>query len=126
RVLFRSRLVCGRREEALLAHELDQVGERLQQAEGYGAVRAVPVLHAAEQIPLEPRRVGERDHDQVHDHRGLDQGDPPDFPHGAISTVGWRSPAYSSGTRRTPGRSSRLTRARSVIEVPFDRTVTSS
>ena len=43
-----------RREEVLLAHELDQVGDRLEQAEGACAVRPVAKLHAAEELALEP------------------------------------------------------------------------
>ena len=67
------------REERLLADELDQVGDRLQQAERPGAVRADAELHAPEQLALDQRRVGERDEDEVDDHDRLDQRDPPDL-----------------------------------------------
>ena len=46
--------------------------------------------------------------------------------HLETSTFGWSSPANSSGTRTTPARSSRLRRARSVTDVPFERSVISS
>jgi hypothetical protein len=70
-----------RREEALLADQLDEVGDRLQQPEGTGAIRAVAVLHAPEQLAFEPRRVREGEHDEVDDHQCLDERDPPDFLH---------------------------------------------
>ena len=53
----------ARREEALLADQLDQVGDRLQEPERARAVRPVAELHPAEQLALEPGRVGEGAHD---------------------------------------------------------------
>ena len=50
----------GGREERLLADQLDQVGDRLQEAERAGAVRAVALLQAAEHLAFEPRQVRER------------------------------------------------------------------
>ena len=60
---------AGRR--ALLADELDEVGDRLEEPERPGAVRPVAELHAAEELALEPGRVGEGDHDEVDDDEAL-------------------------------------------------------
>src|SRR5262249_11082443 len=119
-------VVGGLREEALLADELQEVGDRLQKTERPGAVRPVAVLEASEELPLEPRRVRECGHHEVDEDRRLDERDPPDLSHLLTSTEVCRSPACSSAIRTTPGRSSRVRRARSVTDVPFDRTVTSS
>src|SRR5207237_622740 len=116
------------RLERLLADELDEVGERLQQALRPGAIRPVAVLHPAEQLPLEPGRVGERDHHEVDDHEGLDDRDPPGLAHSLLASTGPEcSPAaWSAGTSARPSRRRLLTFARSATEVPFDRTVTVS
>src|SRR4029079_10514042 len=45
-----------RREEALLAEELDEVGDRLEEAEGGSPVWAVAELHAPDELP--PRDSG--------------------------------------------------------------------
>ena len=58
------------REEALLADQLDQVGDRLQQAVRAGPVRAVAELHPPHHLALGEREVRERDEDEVdHDRR---------------------------------------------------------
>ena len=100
--MYSGSLAADRRER-LLADQLQQVGDRHEQALGAGAVRAEAQLHAAEQLPLEPGREGEEHHHDVdHDERLRDR-DPPRFArHGLISTVACRSPAWSRGTRTTP------------------------
>ena len=125
----------GGGEEALLADQLDEVGDRLQEPVGAGAVRAVAQLHPPHHLPLGERQVREADEDEVDDDERLDRGDPPGRAvragreedvrqaHGfTTSTSRWRSAACSSGTRATPSTSFRLTRARSSTEVPFERT----
>ena len=95
----------ARREEALLADELHQVGDRLQQAEGAGAVRPVAELHAAHDLALGERQVGEADHDEVDDHERLDHADPPGLvsvTSFTTSTSRWRSAACSSAMRAVP------------------------
>ena len=110
-------------KKALLADQLHEVGDRLQQAERAGAVRPVAELHAAEELALDPRHVREHAQQQVDDQEGLDErrstrarslSPPrPDAP---------RSPACSAAIRTTPATSLLLTRARSSTEVPFERT----
>src|SRR5439155_690158 len=118
-------LLGRRRRERLLADQLQQVGDRHEQALGTRAVRAEAELHAAEQLSLEPGREGEEDHHDVdHDER-LRDGDPPRLVHqGLTSTVGWRLAAWSPAMRTAPAARSRAMRARSSTEVPFDETVT--
>src|SRR5262249_17487610 len=119
-----------RRLERLLADELDEVGDRLQEPERAGPVGPIAELHAAEQLALQPGRVGERDHDQVDDHERLDERDPPHLVHDelqAIVTGPLRTaPACSSGISAVPSCSPARTRARSVTDVPLLPTVTSS
>ena len=55
----------GGREEALLPDQLDEVGDRLQQAVGADAVRPVAELHAAHHLALGERQVRERDEHEV-------------------------------------------------------------
>src|SRR5439155_10777178 len=107
------------REEALLPDQLDQVRDRLQEPEGPGAVRPVAELHPAEHLALHPRHVGEREQQQVDDHEGLDERDPPGVGHLLTSTWPPRSPACSAAIRTTPCRSWRPMRARSSSEVPL-------
>ena len=68
-------------EEALLAQQLDQVGDRLQQPEPARAVGPVALLHSPDQLPLEPGGVGEREQHEVRDHECLDERDPPRLGH---------------------------------------------
>ncbi len=65
--------------EALLVEQLEQVGDRLQQAVRAGPVRAVAHLHPGHHLPLGEREVGERDHDEVDHDEALDERDPPDL-----------------------------------------------
>src|SRR5207302_4684819 len=112
--------------------EPDGVGGGLEQAEGPGAVRAVTELQASQHLSLGPRQVRERDHDEVDDHEGLDDRDPPGLGHrastpaGATSTSPLSPPACSFGTRTMPARWLLLTRARSVTALPADESTTSS
>src|SRR5262249_6662878 len=122
-------------EEAFLADQLQQVGDRLQEPERTGTVRAVAELHPPHHLALGKRQGRERDQGDVDDHERLDQRDPPGLAvdvenerrHAlSTSTVGWRSPACSSAIRTTPGISLRSSRARSSTLVPFDLTCTRS
>src|SRR5207247_1154400 len=89
--------------------------------------RALAELHAAEELALEESRVRERDHDQVDDHEGLDQRDPPRLGHaGFTSTCACRPAAWSRAIRTVPARRSCAIRARSSTDVPFDLTTTSA
>src|SRR5581483_559696 len=124
-----------RRRERLLADELDEVGDRLQEAELAGAVRAVAELHPAHQLPLDQRQVGEEAEDDVDDHQSFDEGDPPGLRRGhaltssrafSSSTMPPSPSACSIATRAIPLRRRRLTRAGSVIALPFVPTVTRS
>src|SRR6185503_10451860 len=125
------------REEALLADQLDEVGDRLQRPERPDAVRPVAQLHPAHDLALDERQVGEAEQHEVDDDHGLDERDPPRLaaraaPHEepahalTTSTSAWRSAACSSATRATPSTSVRSMRARSSTEVPFERIVTRS
>src|SRR5436190_306897 len=114
------------REKALLADELDQVGNRLEKAVRAGAVGAVAELHAPESLALEQRRIGEGQQDEIDDHEALDRADPPRLAHLLTSTVGCRSPAWPSAMRATPVFRRLLIAARSSTEVPFERTLTGS
>src|SRR4029079_1869581 len=128
----------GDREEALLPDQLDEVGDRLQEAVRPDAVRAVAQLHATHDLALGERQIRKRDEDEVDDDVSLDRRDPPRL--GVVarrgeegrdhcfttSTSGCKSPACSSATRATPSTSFRFTRARSSSEVPFERTSTVS
>ena len=67
----------GGGEEALLADQLDEVGDRLQEPVGAGAVRAVAQLHPPHHLALGERQVREADEDEVDDDERLDRGDPP-------------------------------------------------
>src|SRR5205823_14885663 len=116
-----------RREEALLADELDEVGDRLEAPVRAGAVRPVAELHPPEQLALEERRVREGEHDEVDDHEGLDEADPPRLAHERVtSTVVCSPSACSSATRTTPATRRPSIRARRRRAVPFERTNTSS
>ena len=105
----------GAGEEALLPDQLHQVGDRLQEPERAGPVRAVAELHPAHHLALGQRQVREGGHDEVDDDHALDHGDPPGLVHVAFttSTSRWSSPACSSAIRAVPAASARLTRARS-------------
>ena len=97
------------REEALLADQLDEVGDRLEEPERAGAVRAVAELHAPEHLALDPGHVGERAEQQVDDQERLDRGDPPGLVHGFVtSTKPPSSPACSLGDPRDPGSQRRV------------------
>ena len=108
------RSLAAAREEALLADQLHEVGDRLEQAERTRTVRPVAVLHPAEQLALEPRRVGEGEQEQVDHEERLDQADPPGLVHRRFtSTTSWPSPrACSSAARTVPLASFRERRAR--------------
>src|SRR4029453_5481890 len=112
----------GRRVEALLADQLHEIRDRLQEAERAGAIRAVTELHAPEELPLDPGHVGEHAEQQVDDDRGLDQVDPPRLVHVDTSTWVPRPCACSAAIRATPLTSFLFTRARSSTEVPFELT----
>ena len=119
-------LVGGGGVESLLADELDQVGDRLEQAERAGAVRAVAELHPSEHLSLEPGRVGEGGHDQVDHDRHRDDRDPPRLGHG--DTLTWVTSTrlvqpgrvLARDAHGAGGRSPEM-RARSVTDVPFER-----
>src|SRR5206468_3162033 len=123
----------GQRRERLLADELQQVGDGLQQAVGARPIGPVAELHAPHDLALEQGRVGEGEEDDVDDHDRLDDRDPPgldragDERHALTTSTAWRrSPACSSAMRATPGRSFLLMVARSASDVPFERTETVS
>src|SRR5262249_6323188 len=119
----------ARRVEGLLADELDQVGDRLEEAERAGAVRPVAELHPSEGLALEPGRVRERDHHEVDDEERLGQRDPPRLgrvAHLRTSTIACSSPASGLATRTVPAATSCAIRARSATLVPFELTVTVS
>ena len=78
----------ARRRERLLAHELHEVGDRLQQAERARAVRPVAQLHAAHHLALDQRQVREEDEDDVDDDDGFDERDPPGLCHAVASFLG--------------------------------------
>src|SRR4029077_19097060 len=122
-------------EEALLANQLDEIGDRLEKTERAGAVRAIAERHPPHRLPLRQRQVREGEEDEVHDHERLDDRDPPRLAvhvqeegrHAlSTSTVGWSSPACSSAMRTTPCISCLLSFARSARLVPFERTSTRS
>src|SRR6478609_6824104 len=118
------RLLGGGRRERLLADQLQQVGDRHEQALGAGAVRPVAQLHAAEQLSLEPGREREEQHHDVDDDECFRNRDPPRLGHAFTSTVGCRSAAWSTAMRTTPASRSRAICARSSTDVPFEETVT--
>src|SRR5581483_8406628 len=105
--------------------QLQQVRDRDEEALRARPVRAVPELHPAEQLALEPRREREEHHHDVDHEERLRDRDPPGLVHYAVtSTVSCRSAAWSRATRTVPRSRSRASRATSVRDVPFDDTVT--
>src|SRR5581483_10463255 len=115
------------RRERLLAHHLDQVGERLEYSSRTGAVRPEAALHPREQLALDECRERHRDQQDVDDHEGLDQADPPGLAHvRETSTAPARAAANSSAARATPATRSCSIRARSSTDVPFELTRTVS
>ncbi len=121
------------RGERLLADELEEVGDRLEEPELAGAVRSVTELHPPHQLPLDQRQVREEPEEDVDDDHRLDQRDPPGLFHAlttssafATSTMPASPSACSSGTRAMPARRWRLMRAESVIALPLEPTVTRS
>ncbi len=70
-------LVDGLRDDVFLEHQLDAVGETLEQTEGSVHVGADAVLHAGHHATLQPddeQRHHQQDHEGEHD---LDDDDPP-------------------------------------------------
>ena len=67
------------RPEGLLAEQLADVGERLQDAEGADPVGPVAVLEAADQLPLDHRHHRQDREDHAEDHQRLDDHDPGRF-----------------------------------------------
>src|SRR5581483_4666221 len=121
--------------EGLLADELDEVGDRLQEAELAGPVGPVAELHPSHHLALDERQVGEQAEEEVDDEERLEQRDPPRLGHGASTSSGVerasetdpvRPCACSAATSATPGRTSRESRARSSSALPFDESVTRS
>ena len=70
-------LVGGLDGHVLLDQQLHRVGERLEQAERAVHVGAGPLLHAADDLALEPDREQHADQQEHDDRDGLDQDDPP-------------------------------------------------
>ena len=120
----------ARRRERLLAHELHEVGDRLQQAERACAVRAVAQLHASHHLALEPRQVREEHEHEVDDDHRLDDRDPPGLV-SRVRLVPRRARQCDAAVEvlrvlvarssATPSRSFVRERARSSTEVPFAR-----
>ena len=61
--------VGGLRPQLLLEHQLDDVGERLQQPLPADADRAEPLLQRRRQPPLDPDHGGRREQQRVEDDR---------------------------------------------------------
>ena len=66
-----------RRPELLLGEQLEDVGERLQRAEGPDAVRAVAALEAPEQLALGEQHDRHELQADGEDHDRLEDLDPP-------------------------------------------------
>ena len=64
-------------QEALLANELDEISDRLEEPVGPDSVRAVAQLHAGKQLAFHPRQIGEQQQYDVHDDERLGNVDPP-------------------------------------------------
>ena len=60
-------LVDVRRDEAFFGEQLDDVGERLQQAVRTDAIRAQAQLDVREHLALDPLQIGQRGHEHRHD-----------------------------------------------------------
>ena len=100
-------------DHVLLADQLAEVGDRLQQAHRADAVGAVARLQAADQLALEDGHEGEEAHQAVDEDEGLDQRDEHPVGHQACpSTVQAPSTGAPSQAKRTaPGASVRESRA---------------
>ena len=90
--------------------QLEEVGDRLQEAVRAGAVRPVAELHPRHHLPLGERQVGERHHDEVDHDEGLDQAHPPlGLRHQALHHLDGSSAGRPRARRRCarrPGRGS--------------------
>src|SRR5262249_30247330 len=123
------------RRERLLADELHEVGDRLQQSERACTVRAVAELHAAHDLALRQGEVCEQQQDDVDDDERLDEQDPPRLGHcdfasfvGEIASVTGplRPLERSRATSATPARSLLESCAVHSAEVRSEDTVTAS
>src|SRR4029077_13145145 len=65
-------------DDVLLERQLERVGDRLQQAERAGPVRARPVLHPGDDPALRPDHEHRREQQEEEDDADLEQHHPPD------------------------------------------------
>ena len=68
-------LLAGRRDHRLLQHELEQVGEGLEQAPGADHVRAAAQLHRRPDLAVGIERVGDEDEEGDEHEQALAQHD---------------------------------------------------
>ena len=115
-------------DHVLLADQLAEVGDRLQQAHRPDAVGAVARLHPADQLALEDRHEREEPHQAVDEDEGLDHGDEYAVGHQASTSI-VQAPstgAPSQAKRTAPGASVRESLAGPVVAPPAWRTVTAA
>ena len=93
-------------DHVLLADQLAEVGDRLQEAHRPDAVGPVTGLHAADQLALEDRHEREERHQAVREHERLDHGDEHSVGHYDASfsmLAGPSTGAPSQAKRTAPG-----------------------
>ena len=110
-------------ENASLRIELHEVGDRLQQAERAGAVRAVAELHPAHHLPLDQRQVREEAEQDVDDDQRLDERDPPRLVrrHAVTALLGLRDLDDAAEAVRVLERDARDARAQAAVDARRQR-----